>query len=179
MQEGLKIAREVSGVALKATGFLVRKLGDLTFALGRQIAPHIKEQGSRLLSTALNKDKKEANETMDGVLTVAAGGLQGFTTIYSGLEMAARTLAYSLSQETVNIVGHKYGTDVGEVVGNAVFSIGNLALTTHNVQSFGVKAIAKRTAKDAGKAVLKDYVEQEKEDEEEETGVKKKKMPPK
>lgn len=179
VQEGLKIAREVSGVALKATGFLVRKLGDLTFALGRQIAPHIKEQGSRLLSTALNKDKKEANETMDGVLTVAAGGLQGFTTIYSGLEMAARTLAYSLSQETVNIVGHKYGTDVGEVVGNAVFSIGNLALTTHNVQSFGVKAIAKRTAKDAGKAVLKDYVEQEKEDEEEETGVKKKKMPPK
>lgn len=57
--------------------FLVRKLGDLTLALGKQIAPHIKEQGSRLLSSALNKDKAEANDTMDGVLTVAAGGLVG------------------------------------------------------------------------------------------------------
>lgn len=57
--------------------FLVRKLGDLTLALGRQIAPHIKEQGSKLLSSALNKDKAEANDTMDGVLTVAAGGLVG------------------------------------------------------------------------------------------------------
>lgn len=57
--------------------FPVRKLGDLTLALGKQIAPHIKEQGSRLLSTALNKDQKETDQTMDGVLTVAAGGLQG------------------------------------------------------------------------------------------------------
>lgn len=55
----------------------MRKLGDLTLALGKQIAPHIKEQGSKLLSSALNKDKAEANDTMDGVLTVAAGGLVG------------------------------------------------------------------------------------------------------
>lgn len=61
----------------------------------------------------------------------------------------------------------RYGNEVGEVVGNAVFSIGNLALTTHNVQSLGVKAIAKKTAKDTGKAVLKDYVEKEKKTEEE------------
>lgn len=58
----------------------------------------------------------------------------------------------------------RYGNEVGEVVGNAVFSIGNLALTTHNVQSLGVKAVAKRTAKDAGKAVLKDYVEKKEKD---------------
>ncbi|GFT02187.1 spartin [Nephila pilipes] len=135
VKEGLKIAHEASGVALKATSFLVRKLGDLTLAL-------------------------EAQDTIDGVLAVAAGGVQGFSTIYIGLENAARILASSLSSETVNIVGHRYGNEAGEVVGNAVFAIGNLALTTHNVQSLGVKSIAKRTAKDAGKAVLKDYAEQ-------------------
>ena len=58
----------------------------------------------------------------------------------------------------------RYGNDAAEVVGNALFSVGNLALTTHNVQSLGVKAIAKRTAKDAGKAVLKDYIKEEHED---------------
>ncbi|GBL91541.1 Protein spartin [Araneus ventricosus] len=138
---------------------LVKKLGDLTFALGAQLAPHIREQGTKLLTSTFKSDPKEAKDTMDGVLTVAAGGVQGFSTIYLGLENAARILAKSLSTETVNIVGHRYGNEAGEVVGNAVYSIGNLALTTHNVQSLGVKAVAKRTAKDAGKAVLKDYAE--------------------
>ncbi|CAL1273069.1 unnamed protein product [Larinioides sclopetarius] len=159
VKEGLKIAHEASGVALKATGYLVKKLGDLTFALGAQLAPHIREQGTKLLTSTFKSDPKEAKDTIDGVLTVAAGGVLGFSTIYSGLENAARILAKSLSTETVNIVGHRYGNEAGEVVGNAVYSIGNLALTTHNVQSLGVKAVAKRTAKDAGKIVLKDYAE--------------------
>ncbi|XP_054721908.1 spartin-like [Uloborus diversus] len=159
VRQGLVIAREASGVALKATGFLVKKLGDLTVALGKQLAPHIREQGTKLLTSAFKRDPKDAQDTMDGVLTVAAGGLQGFSTVYMGLENAAKTLAYSLSSETVNIVDHKYGSEAGEVVGNAVFSIGNLALTTHNLHSLGPKSVAKRTAKDAGKAVLKDYVE--------------------
>ncbi|KAF8782242.1 spartin-like isoform X2 [Argiope bruennichi] len=159
VKEGLKIAHEASGVALRATGYLVKKLGDLTFALGAQLAPHIREQGTKFLTSTFKSDPKEAKDTVDGVLTVAAGGVQSFSTIYSGLENAARILAKSLSTETVNIVGHKYGNEAGEVVGNAVYSIGNLALTTHNVQSLGVKAVAKRTAKDAGKAVLKDYAE--------------------
>lgn len=49
----------------------------MTLALGKQIAPHIREQGTKFLSTAMKKDQKEASDTMDGVLTVAAGGLQG------------------------------------------------------------------------------------------------------
>lgn len=55
----------------------------------------------------------------------------------------------------------RYGNEAAEVVGNALFSVGNLALTTHNVQSLGVKAVAKKTAKDAGKAVLQDYIKNE------------------
>lgn len=159
VQEGLRLAREASGMALKATGYLVKKLGDLTLALGRHLAPHIREQGSKLLTTAFNRDSKEAKDTIDGILTVAAGGLQGFSTVYMGLESAARILAQSLSSETVNIVDHKYGKEAGEVVSNTVNAIGNLALTTHNVHSLGIKSVAKRTAKDTGKAVLKDYVE--------------------
>lgn len=165
VRDGLKLVRDASGVALKASGFLVKKLGDLTVSLGRQLAPHVRNQGSKVLSSAFKDDPDRAKQTMDDVLTVAAGGLAGFSTVYMGLETAARTLASSLSEETVNIVDHKYGEQAGEVVGNAVYSVGNLALTTHNVQSLGVKAVAKRTAKDTGKAVLNDYVKKVKDPE--------------
>ena len=40
---------------------------------------------------------------------------------------------------------------------NALYTVGNAALTAHNARNLGIKAIAKRTAKDAGKAVLEDY----------------------
>ena len=40
---------------------------------------------------------------------------------------------------------------------NALYATGNVALTTNNVRNLGVKAIAKRAAKDAGKAVVEDY----------------------
>ncbi|KAG8190341.1 hypothetical protein JTE90_014445 [Oedothorax gibbosus] len=150
VKEGLRVAKDASGIALKATGFMVRQVGQLTLALGRHLAPY----GTRLMTSALGPERAD---TVDGVVCVAAGSVQGFSTIYMGLENAAKVLASSLSSETVNIVGHKYGSEVGEVVGTALSSIGNLALTTHNVQSMGVKAVAKRTAKDAGKEVLKDY----------------------
>lgn len=76
----------------------------------------------------------------------------------------------------------RYGNEAAEVVGNALFSVGNLALTTHNVQSLGVKAVAKKTAKDAGKAVLQDYIKnenQEGETSEEKTTSNGKKLPEK
>lgn len=165
VRDGLKLVRDASGVALKASGFLVKKLGDLTVSLGKQLAPHVRNQGGKVLCSAFKEDPDRAKRTMDDVLTVAAGGLAGFSTVYMGLETAAKTLASSLSEETVKIVDHKYGEQAGEVVGNAVYSVGNLALTTHNVQSLGVKAVAKRTAKDTGKAVLDDYVKRVKDPE--------------
>lgn len=37
-----------------------------------------------------------------------------------------------------------------------MFSVGNVAMTAYNADNLGVKAIAKRAAKDTGKAVLHD-----------------------
>ncbi len=51
----------------------------------------------------------------------------------------------------------RYGKDVGNATENALYATGNLGLTVNNARNLGVKALAKRTAKDTGKAVLEDY----------------------
>jgi len=56
----------------------------------------------------------------------------------------------------------RYGPEAGNLSENTLYSVGNLALTAHNANNFGVKAIAKRAAKDAGKAVVSDLAEQQK-----------------
>lgn len=76
-------------------------------ALGRYLAPHIQKQGTKLLSSTCNLTEQEASNKMDGVLDVAAGAVEGFGTVYDGLERSARILAGSLANNTVKIVEHK------------------------------------------------------------------------
>ncbi|XP_013782172.1 spartin-like [Limulus polyphemus] len=160
VQRGLKVAVKASGTAVRVSGYLVSKLGKLTMALGEWAVPHIKNQGSKVLSKTLQVDVLDSKNSMDDVLIVAAGSVAGFSTVYMGLEKAAKALASCLADETVQVVQHRYGKEASEVASDAVQSIGNLAYATYNFNSLGVKAIAKRTAKDTGKAVLKDYIEQ-------------------
>lgn len=44
---------------------------------------------------------------MNGLLTVAAGAVEGFVTVYDGLEQSASILGQSLSDSTVKVVQHK------------------------------------------------------------------------
>lgn len=83
VQQGLTALREASGAARKVSGFVVGKLGDLTMALGRQIGPIIKTQGTQALvrSGIMRQDTVDAATGKDGAVndfvTVAAGGLVG------------------------------------------------------------------------------------------------------
>ena len=51
----------------------------------------------------------------------------------------------------------RYGKEVGTATENALYATGNLGLTVNNARNLGIKAIAKRAAKDTGKAVVEDY----------------------
>ncbi|XP_067122618.1 spartin isoform X1 [Centruroides vittatus] len=159
VQKGITIARNVSGTVLTVSGFLVSKLGKLTVALGHQLAPHVRKQGERAIAAVFNTDAVDSQKKMDDVMIVAAGGLKGFSTIYMGLESSARSLACCLTNETVQTVNHKYGSNASATVDNAMNAIGNMALGAYNINSLGVKAIAKKTAKDTGRAVLEDYID--------------------
>lgn len=164
VQKGIHYARKGSHVAVQVSSYIVTKLGQATMALAREAAPHIKKHGQRILPQSLKQTDSDGKSKFDGVLEVAASGLHGFGTVYMSLEIAAKALGKNLANETVEIVSHKYGKDAGQVTENALYATGNLAWTAHNANNLGVKAVAKRAAKDTGKAVLNDLSENRKKD---------------
>lgn len=163
-QRGLQIAKDVSDVAVRVSGFILGQLGRATMALGNQLAPHVRRHGTRLISKALGEEDQpeKASATMDGMMEVASGGLKGFSKVYMGLEQAATILAKNLISETVQTVNYRYGPEAAQSTGTTLYTVTNVAVTAHNVNHMGIKAITKRTAKDTGKALVSQH-EQEKE----------------
>ncbi|XP_073198075.1 spartin isoform X5 [Lepidochelys kempii] len=134
-------------------------------SIGKELAPHVKKHGSKLVPESLKKDK-DGKSTFDGAMVVAASGVQGFSTVWQGLESAAKCIANSVSTETVHTVQHKYGDDAGHATDNAMNSAINVGVTAFNIDNIGIKAIVKKTAKETGYAVLDEYkvLEKEKKD---------------
>ncbi|XP_015744705.1 spartin isoform X2 [Python bivittatus] len=104
--KGLHVARQATGGAVKVSQFLVEGVCSIASCVGRELAPHVKKHGSKLVPESLKKDK-DGKSTLDGALVVAASGVQGFSTIWQGLECAAKCIAKSVSKETVQTVKYK------------------------------------------------------------------------
>ncbi|XP_026537662.1 spartin isoform X2 [Notechis scutatus] len=154
--KGLHVARQATGGAVKVSQFLVEGVCSVASCVGRELAPHVKKHGSKLVPESLKKDK-DGKSTLDGALVVAASGVQGFSTIWQGLECAAKCIAKNVSTETVQTVKYKYGNDAGQATNNAVSSAINVGVTAFNIDHIGIKAMVKKTAKETGHAVLDDY----------------------
>lgn len=90
------------------TGWIAGKVGTASMAVGRYLAPHIQEQGSKLLQKGFGYDTSEANSTMEGAMTIAAGAVEGVSTVFDGLETSAKILGSSLSENSVKIIEHKW-----------------------------------------------------------------------
>lgn len=91
----------------KSSSILADKVSIATSKLGEFLAPHIQKQGTRVLRSGFNYTEEEASSKLKGVLTVAAGAVEGFSTVYHGLEKSACILGHSLRDNTVKIVKHK------------------------------------------------------------------------
>ncbi|XP_070798888.1 spartin isoform X1 [Pituophis catenifer annectens] len=154
--KGLHVARQATGGAVKVSQFLVEGVCSVASCVGRELAPHVKKHGSKLVPESLKKDK-DGKSTLDGALVVAASGVQGFSTIWQGLECAAKCIAKNVSTETVKTVRFKYGDDAGQATNNAMSSAINVGVTAFNIDHIGIKAMVKKTAKETGHAVLDDY----------------------
>ncbi|NWJ08007.1 SPART protein, partial [Crypturellus undulatus] len=154
--KGLHVAKQATGGAVKVSQFLVEGVCSIASCVGKELAPHVKKHGSKLVPESLKKDK-DGKSTFDGALVVAASGVQGFSTVWQGLESAAKCIAKSVSAETVKTVKYKYGEDAGHATDNAMNSAINVGVTAFNIDNIGIKAVVKRTAKETGHAVLDEY----------------------
>ncbi|CAG9772586.1 unnamed protein product [Ceutorhynchus assimilis] len=153
VSKGVRIAEQATFKASKVTGFVAEKVGEGTLRLGQFLAPHIQKQGTKLLASGFHMSEEEASERMKGVLTVAAGAVEGFSTVYRGLETSAGILGSSLKENTVKVVEHKWGGPCADTTEGSLNTMGNLFSTYENTKILRPKGLLKNTAKNAGKGV--------------------------
>lgn len=157
VSRGVRIAEHATSKAVKVTGFVAEKVGEGTMRLGQFLAPHIQKQGTKLLASGFNMSQEEASDKMKGVLTVAAGAVEGFSTIYRGLESSASILGRSLKDNTVKVVEHKYGVSAADTTECSLNTVGNVYSTYQNTKVFRPKSLVKTAAKHAGVSVVQGY----------------------
>ncbi|CAD6995718.1 protein spartin isoform X2 [Ceratitis capitata] len=157
VQTSVTVARDVTHAAAGVTGWIAGKVGSASMAIGRYLAPHVQNAGSTLLQKGLGYETSEANSKMEGAMTIAAGAVEGFSTIYNGLETSAKILGTNLSENSVKIIQHKYGTSAGGVAAGTFDTLGNAFNVSKNVNYITPKGLAKKMAKNTGKAVIDDY----------------------
>uniref|UniRef100_F6SDS3 Spartin n=1 Tax=Equus caballus TaxID=9796 RepID=F6SDS3_HORSE len=153
---GLHIAKQATGGAVKVSQFLVDGVCTVANCVGKELAPHVKKHGSKLVPESLKKDRN-GKSTLDGAMVVAASSVQGFSTVWQGLECAAKCIVNNVSAETVQTVRYKYGHTAGEATHDAVDSAINVGVTAYNIDNIGIKAMVKKTAKQTGHTLLEDY----------------------
>lgn len=154
--KGLYIAKQATGGAAKVSQFLVDGVCTVANCVGKELAPHVKKHGSKLVPESLKRDK-DGKSTLDGAMVVAASSVQGFSTVWQGLECAARCIVNNVSAETVQTVRYKYGHNAGEATHHAMDSAINVGVTAYNIDNIGIKAVVKKTAKQTGQKLLEDY----------------------
>uniref|UniRef100_A0A3P8SQA1 Spartin n=1 Tax=Amphiprion percula TaxID=161767 RepID=A0A3P8SQA1_AMPPE len=159
--KGLHVAKQATGGAVKVSQFLVDGVCAVAGCVGRELAPHVKKHGGKLIPESMKKDK-DGRSNIDGAMVVAASGVQGFATMWTGLEAAAKDITTSVATETVTTIKHKYGAAAGQATDHAVNSAINVGLTAFNIDNLGIKAVVKRTGKHTAQAILEDYKLQEK-----------------
>nr|XP_017010024.2 protein spartin [Drosophila takahashii] len=157
VQTSVEVAQKVTHAAAGMTGWIAGKVGTASMAVGRYLAPHIQEQGSKLLQKGFGYDSSEANSTMEGAMTIAAGAVEGVSTVFDGLETSAKILGCSLSQNSVKIIEHKYGQPAGNLASGTFDTVGNVFVVSQNVNYITPKGIAKKMVKRTGEAVVSDY----------------------
>ncbi|XP_061103484.1 spartin a [Conger conger] len=105
--KGLQVAKQASGGAVRVSQLLVDGVCTVAGHVGRELAPHVKKHGSKLIPESMKKDPK-GRSTLDGAKAVAVSSMQGLATVWTGLEVASKNVGKSVATETVSTVKHKY-----------------------------------------------------------------------
>lgn len=159
VQTSLYYAHEASKATVKVTQYLVYGLCAVTSRVGEEIAPHIKEYSKKVLpKSATSRGENDQEESVvDGAVKVAGASISGLATVWTELERSGIAIAEAVSKATVENVEFKYGKHAGSATSNVMGSVVNVGKTAFNLDNLGMKAIAKRTAKDTGHAFLRQH----------------------
>uniref|UniRef100_A0A914XFV3 Inheritance of peroxisomes protein 1 n=1 Tax=Plectus sambesii TaxID=2011161 RepID=A0A914XFV3_9BILA len=148
VQTSIHYLRRGTKVAVKVTGYLLDRIGEIGVHVGRRLA--------RGMESRVGQANSTAGSLVSGTFDVIGGGIVGVSTVWVGMEEAAKSLGKNIANETILVVGHKYGDQAAATTHNAMYAAGHGTMTAFNVANFSIRGIAKRTASKAGVTMLKD-----------------------
>jgi hypothetical protein len=151
VKKGVKVAKNVTCTAADVTCFVAGKIGTASCAVGKFLAPHVHKSGTKILTGITSMDKDAASRQMTNAFDIAAGAIEGFGIVYDGLEKSGIMLGNSISNNTVLIVRHKFGNNIGEVTQDTFETVGHGLRFTKTVKELGPKQIFKTTIKETGR----------------------------
>ena len=77
-----------------------------------------------------------------------------YSNFFNRLSSLSKFHAASSIVKYVDKTCYRYGADAGKLTENSLYSVTNVAITANTMNNLGPKAIARRVAKDTGKAVV-------------------------
>merc|ERR1712038_1552292 len=102
------------------------------------------------------KDKEKEGETkMDKVVKIGGSSISAIGSIWNNLEKNGRDVGRAVREDTVKMVNHKHGEKAAKATDDGFRTAIDGTRTVFYINDMGIKAIAKSTAKQAGKKVVK------------------------
>lgn len=142
--------RATSDVTVKASSYVVSKIGQLTLGLARTFAPNFGKVETKVLEDGTVQTTK-----LSGLKGIGHAGITSFGILYESSENAAKHLATNLANESISVVKYKYGEDASVLTENAAYAVGNAALTAYHVGGIGPKSVARKVVKQTAKETVK------------------------
>ena len=103
-----------------------------------------------------DKDKNKVGESkMDKVVKIGGSGISAIGSIWNNLEKNGRDVGRAVREDTVKMVNHKHGEKAAKATDDGFRAAIDGTRTVFYINDMGIKAIAKTTAKEAGKKVAK------------------------
>lgn len=146
----ISTAKTVTDYTMRGVGTIAGWIGTGAKKAGAAIGEYVEET---YLSDSNNDNSEESN--MAKACKIGGATLGALGILWNSLEDNLTDVARTTRVETVKCVTHKYGDDAGSVTDDGFRAAINGTKTVFYLDSLGMKAIAKKTAKTAGKTAVK------------------------
>ncbi|KAF7639321.1 Amidase domain-containing protein [Meloidogyne graminicola] len=148
IQNGVVILHKGSKIVAKVTRFVLNKIGDVGVVIGHKISESLSGDGT-------------GGKTFRSTATVLGGGITAVATVLISLEEASKTLLKCISDETVQIVNLRYGSEASQTTHHALHALGHSTLAGFQIFELGHRSIAGRMARRAGIQIVQDFSKSE------------------
>ncbi|TSK49674.1 Spartin [Bagarius yarrelli] len=114
--KSLHVAKQATGGAVKVSQFLVDGLCNIAGHVGRELAPHVKKHGSKLIPESMKKDKG-GRSNINGAMVVAASGVQGQATdqaVHSAINVGIT--AFNVDNLGIKAIVKKTGKETAHAI---------------------------------------------------------------